>query len=124
MAAGSGRIRALLGGTGLVALVAFWASLPSGDFIAELVLFAWVASPFVAYLVLVRTRTGSILIGIAMLAATLAAIVRLSVGPIDDGLEGLWLPFATWGVAIVTLPIEGLARLFSLLKRQRTSTSS
>ena len=123
MTKGSGRIRALLGGMGLVALLVFVVSLGSEDPLLGLFFFAWVAFPFIAYLVLVRTRTGSILIGIAMLAATLAAIVRLSVGPIDDGLEGLWLPFATWGVAIATFPIEGLARLFSLLKRQRSASS-
>jgi hypothetical protein len=118
MANGSRRIRAVLGGTGLLVLLSFWAFWPFDDFVAGLIFFLVVACSFVAYIAFVRTRIGSALIGIGMLAATLAALIRVSVGPIDDGLEGLWLPFATWGVAIVTLPIEGLARLLSAAGRR------
>lgn len=68
--------------------------------------------PLAFYVVFVRSRLGTLVVGFGLLTAVVATWIWLTaVIQIDDGLEALWLPFIT----LFGTPI-GLVLEFALLR--------
>jgi hypothetical protein len=76
--------------------------------------------PHLVYLLAVRSRIGSIIVGLALLVATAASVLWLLSIEIDDGLEALWVPVATWGVGFPALALHGVV---SVVQGVKESTS-
>jgi hypothetical protein len=77
--------------------------------------------PHLAYLLVVRSRIGSIAVGIVLFTTTVAGIGWLLSIEIDDGLEGLWIPATTWLAGTFAIGVERVARLAAGGTRQRPS---
>jgi len=78
------------------------------------------AVPHGLYLLLTRTTWGTWLVGLVLLVATAGPVAWLLSVRIDDGLELLWLPYATWGAGI---PVVLLEKVLSLVLRAQSSAS-
>ena len=81
---------------------------PTGDLAFTVaIVFVMVGLPFVLYLFGVRTAAGSVAIGALLLVTLVGTYLWISyVIDIDDGMEGLWIPFNVWIVTIVSLLVE------------------
>jgi hypothetical protein len=89
---------------------------------AAVVLFAFAFAgiallPHLAYLLVVRSRIGSIVIGLLLLVATAGSIGWLLSIAIDDGLEGLVIPATTWLTGSIAIAVERTASLIAVQKR-------
>ncbi|HYZ11364.1 MAG TPA: hypothetical protein VE962_05670 [Actinomycetota bacterium] len=85
---------------------------------SSLALIPIVLLPMVPYVWAFRTLVGTMIVGTAFVAAVVGSLVWIWLSP-EDPLEGLWLIYLTWAVALVGTAVEGAILIPLELRRLR-----
>ena len=84
---------------------------PRSDELVFLILFIlFSAFPSLLYLNLVRSRTGVIVGGSALLAGSILPTITLLAGGVDDGLEVFYIPVFAWVGGLAAVAMDSFIR--------------
>jgi hypothetical protein len=107
-------LRLLLAGATVAELVGFVVAESAWDWGAVGFLGAFVLPPLAIYVLSARSRVGSILTGTTMVAGVFFAALFATEVRGGHGLEGLWIPFIAWLVALVGWAFESRFRAWDM----------
>jgi hypothetical protein len=99
-------LRSLLGGVTVAELVGFLVAEDGWDWGAAGFLGAFVFPQLTIYVLTARSRVGSILTGTTMVAGVFLASMFATTVRGSHGLEGYWIPFIAWLVALAGWALE------------------
>ena len=99
-------LRFALAGATVAALLGFVVTDSQWGWDAVGFLGAVIAPPLAIYVLTVRSRAGSIVTGAAMVAGVFFASLFASNVRGGHGMEGLWIPFIAWFVALAGWALE------------------